>query len=238
MTYREDIKNRVRKLLRLAEDDAATEGEIDNALRMARRLMIKHQFDQKDVAADDADRFAGFHNVRTYTIGRGLTLWEHNLAFVFVDLIGTVRCLYGKGMIDIIGPRDDADLVGDLFRDFADNISHQARLKWGGAVRGDGRCYCEGFVQAMCESLQRIQAAERIQVEAHTPTGAFVERALVVMADKRDEVDEFLDSLGFHRRRHQMKGQRKVWNRGAYDDGQAEGEQVDLKASVESARRQ
>lgn len=45
------IKERIRKLLNLAADDGAAEGEIDNALRAARRLMLQHQIGEDDVAA-------------------------------------------------------------------------------------------------------------------------------------------------------------------------------------------
>jgi hypothetical protein len=43
------ILERVRKMLTLANNEAATEGERDNALRMAHNLMAKHQLDMMDL---------------------------------------------------------------------------------------------------------------------------------------------------------------------------------------------
>lgn len=45
------IVNRIRKMLALASDNAATEGERDNALRMAYSLMAKYNIDQSRIDA-------------------------------------------------------------------------------------------------------------------------------------------------------------------------------------------
>jgi hypothetical protein len=43
------IKDRIRKLLNLAENDGASEGEIENAMRFAQRLMAEHHLDEADI---------------------------------------------------------------------------------------------------------------------------------------------------------------------------------------------
>jgi len=43
------IKEKIRKLLNLAEDDGAMEGEINNALNFARRLMLQHNISEEDI---------------------------------------------------------------------------------------------------------------------------------------------------------------------------------------------
>jgi hypothetical protein len=45
----ETVLTKVRKLLKLAADQAATEGERDNAMRMAHKLLAKHNLDMVDV---------------------------------------------------------------------------------------------------------------------------------------------------------------------------------------------
>lgn len=50
------ILDRIRKMLALAADEAASEGERDNALRMANNLMAKHQLDMKDIPNSIRDR--------------------------------------------------------------------------------------------------------------------------------------------------------------------------------------
>ena len=45
----ENILNKVKKLLALANDSGASEGERDNALRMAHGLLAKHNLDMLDL---------------------------------------------------------------------------------------------------------------------------------------------------------------------------------------------
>jgi len=52
----EKILARVRKMLALANDEAATEGERDTALNMAQNLLVKHQLSMEDVAQFDKDK--------------------------------------------------------------------------------------------------------------------------------------------------------------------------------------
>lgn len=52
----ERILERVRKMLALANDLAASEGERDNALRMAHNLLAKHELDMEDVKGFERDK--------------------------------------------------------------------------------------------------------------------------------------------------------------------------------------
>ena len=49
----ERVKDTIRKLLNLAANDAATEGEVNNAIRFARKLMLEHQLSDDDCKAGD-----------------------------------------------------------------------------------------------------------------------------------------------------------------------------------------
>lgn len=50
-----NIIEKVRKLLSLSQDGSATQGEIENALMFAQRLMIKHNIDQGEVYMSELD---------------------------------------------------------------------------------------------------------------------------------------------------------------------------------------
>lgn len=102
MSEENRIINKVRKLLRLANDAGATEGERDNALRMAHGLLAKHNLDMQQVsdaelaATDPRERQAVDGNVAPfarqiahavarlyfcryyYTNNRGRTRGTHN----------------------------------------------------------------------------------------------------------------------------------------------------------------
>ena len=55
------IKEKIKKLLRVAENDAATEGEIDNAVRAARALMLKHSIEVGDVKEKESDGYTSHY---------------------------------------------------------------------------------------------------------------------------------------------------------------------------------
>jgi hypothetical protein len=46
---KEQVLEKIRKLLALADDAGASEGEVENALKMAQRLMIKHQIEEDEI---------------------------------------------------------------------------------------------------------------------------------------------------------------------------------------------
>lgn len=46
------ILDKIRKLMTLAKDDAASEGEIENAMKMAKTLMMKHNISEKSIDID------------------------------------------------------------------------------------------------------------------------------------------------------------------------------------------
>lgn len=55
MTPKEKALERVRKLIALAEDSAATEGEIENAMKFAQKLMSEHDIEFADVELSPDD---------------------------------------------------------------------------------------------------------------------------------------------------------------------------------------
>lgn len=93
------VKDRIRKLLNLADDDAAADGEITNALRFARDLMLKHSLDENDVrTAEEAyarmDAFDAsaeeYTEATAQSTASNLSAWESHLCHVIERLIGTV----------------------------------------------------------------------------------------------------------------------------------------------------
>ena len=93
------IKQRIRKLLDLASDDAAADGEIDNALRFARRLMLENAISEEDLAELDAGRELDPHEAAAREAYVRITgwadraywsFWKRRLADVVCDLVGSV----------------------------------------------------------------------------------------------------------------------------------------------------
>ena len=77
----ESVLEKVRKLLKLAADQAATEGERDNAMRMAHKLLAKHNLSMVDV--DKHTRIEGRSNENLQTFGMK---WCREIAKCMADL--------------------------------------------------------------------------------------------------------------------------------------------------------
>lgn len=85
-----DIVNKIKKLLALAGDKAATEDEAATALRMAQGLMLKHQLSEKDLTLTEA---------QAKELRKKHPLQKHELALVFAAarLFGCEGLVYNRG---------------------------------------------------------------------------------------------------------------------------------------------
>ncbi len=87
----ERVKTRVSHLLRVARNDAATEGEIENAIRAARNLMLAYHLDEADLESTDGPQKPEMGRATSRTKFSKVALWEKDLAHFVANLIGGVR---------------------------------------------------------------------------------------------------------------------------------------------------
>lgn len=171
------IKEKLAKLLRLGENEAASEGEIQNALDLAYSLMAKHQLTRDDIDTSAPDPIAKvvFGRHFAFCKGTSLTAWENALATFVRTFIGSVSCYNAgaipvrrNGMADLLGnvedgPRkavamvfygadDDARCAASLFEELRDAVATMAIIRWGGWMRGDGGAYAYGFATGLLEA--------------------------------------------------------------------------------------
>jgi len=188
------IKDQIRKLMCLGEDTAAFEGEAENALRFARRLMLRHNVTAQDMeeargiheAAADADA-EEYGTADAYSVGANLSLWESTLSWAVAGLVGTVKHYRGgkgvrrtaSGAVDLAsngrvrqatnvvfyGPAADCRDAAELLAEWSHVVAAMARLRYGGVFRGPGRSYAEGFCQALFGKVQKIRREERAMIE-------------------------------------------------------------------------
>jgi hypothetical protein len=176
----EGIKRKLRAILSKAEEGSGTtEAEAASALAFARRLMLAHQLDPEDLSASErspeevaADTEYGAAHASC--AGASVSAWEAHLSMLIADLIGTVR-LYRDhpgvarstggavrtdprtgaplegARLRYYGPAEDVRDAVMLFEEWATLIAALARLRHGGALRGDGRAFAGGFVRGLAD---------------------------------------------------------------------------------------
>lgn len=184
------IKQTIRQLLNLAEDDGAFDQEAENALRFARRLMMRHDLDQTDCEEKrDVHRVAAAADVEygmkhCNSEAAGLSKWEESLATTITRTIGTVRWYKEEGRVIrksddgriqfsprtglpqkctrlvFYGPEGDCVDAVAMFDEWRQIVLAMARLKHGGCFRGPGRSYCDGFADSLRKVWRKISEEE------------------------------------------------------------------------------
>lgn len=202
------VKARIRAMLNTAADDAATEGEIDNALRFARAMMQQHHLEESDLAEEPADQYEDIARAPKGTaaavVGKKLFAWEGWLAHFCSKFVGGVghyldsdiqiarrgrlavwdengEVRMGKAVV-FYGVAEDALLAKELYDDLRTTIITMARLTWGGCYQGDGGAYAEGFVEGLNTKLRKAAEQERLEAAGNG-------RALILI-DRREDLIE------------------------------------------------
>lgn len=150
------IKARIRKLLAVARDPAAAEGEARNALTFATRLMIEHNLAESDLGFDAAASSAGYASADVPSLSKRTIIWEQVLSSLSSKAIGPVKAVatWGNGAraFSFYGPGEMPAIAAELFDSLRGVIVRSSI--YGGVVVGPGREYAEGFVVGLQHTLK------------------------------------------------------------------------------------
>ena len=242
------IKEVILKLMAVAGDGSgASEGEIDNALRLAAKLQDEHHLTADDIKGTTPDDVIQPLRVRAKFTTQRVTGWEIYLGNAILDLIGTVIWVKGEPQplrvngvakvirghvpiiqtVDFCGPVQDAREAADLFEEWARLIAAMAVIRWGGAYRGNGAQYATGFAKALRDKAAVINA-ERIGVQARAPrlTSDAAKGGAITLANRYLKIRE---AAQIHVYGKVKKGKGRSRNiktdvkSNAYQEGRAEG---------------
>jgi hypothetical protein len=202
------VKANIRAMLNLANDSAATQGEIDNAMRFVNKLMAQHQLKDEDLSEVDDKLLqlerAEMNHEWAYYNGHKVSEWEGIVATFCCSLVGGVKNYYtsnvpykvdgvlqhffdGKPMtkptIVFYGLEEDVEIARMLFVELTTTIATMGKLKWGGIFRGEGREYCTGFAQGLYSQLQRDNA-EQLMLAREGDTKTTKSTAMVAIENR------------------------------------------------------
>jgi hypothetical protein len=218
------VKDTIRKLLNLANNDAATEGEVNNAMRFAARLMEQHQLSEEDVKLNKTDEKLldlenqTFAELSGWMGGNKFCHWESEAASFACAFVGGVKWYYvekvrykvngiqklffdGKPMtktkVTFYGIEEDVQLAFAVYNELIMTIAAMAKLKWGGVYRGPGRNYCEGFMDGLFGKWYDDQDTQKKIAKTSSSTALMVidNRKLVVQR-KAELATQWLEKRG------------------------------------------
>jgi len=258
----EAIKDRLRKLLNVAKEGSnATEGEMNNAMQMATRLMSKHHLDVSDLKGDPRP---SIEDMKTHarnaekgrywaTVGGKFFAWETSLAKFVADFVGVkVYCdglkrdarltsglaranadgeFYKGKSFVFYGVAEDAMSAANLFYELWPTTWYAGMMKFGKAYSGDGGKYCQGFVVGMRTAFNATNAS--INLENSSERGLMVVNGRKeIITLKKSLADDYLrNAVGIKLR---SGGSRSGANgsTGAYNEGKADGAKQNVRRAT------
>lgn len=252
---KESIISKVKKLMAIAENDASSDGEIDNAMRFAQQLMDNHHLTEEDLAHEPDDDYAKVDKAdkgeRRAFVGRQLYTWESMLAGFASKFVGcpcyvdnnlkTARKPNGFAVLDengdvkkgksivFYGIAEDAMIAVEIYNELRALIATMAVGKWGGCYRGDGAAYSEGFVSGLNTKL----AKARIEDKKSEST------SMILLSHRRDALIKYKNEkaqqwLSKERGIKLRSGGSRTGSSGSYEarrDGRKDGAATDVSAN-------
>lgn len=220
MSNRDAVLERIRKMLALANDGAASVGEIENAVKMARELMTKYGVEEGDLNTHDPSSKISEEIAAKRC---GWSGWEQRLVSA-VEQICDVRGFfrkYSRHRTDIcfLGFPADVAVACELFPALLVSIKACARMT---ITEGTGwhfrhRSFAEGFVKGLFEQATRMK---RQAVQTH---------AIILRKDLA--IDKWInENMDLRQKRTGPSGH--AHDPDAYEKGRAMGNKVELKRNM------
>lgn len=187
------MKEKIRKLLVLSRDAGATEAERDRALELAQKLMLKYNIETPRERTGGVDRGDRIHDLEKK---------YHHIIAQAIGVMYNARPLFHGKDFCFIGrePNVDAatmtvnfvcDQVDMLYKaGLPKGMSQPDRAKWRREFKNSAASKIYLRCQKLAEQLSTNDAAAQ---EAVGCTALVVQSQVVML---REEVDEFLDSIG------------------------------------------
>jgi hypothetical protein len=182
---KERILRRIRKLVKFANDGAASEAEVESYMASARRLMDEHNVEEHEALAsdDDSARQTAYDSIRDEVAAeaaREFYRWEYSVAAcagyvcdcgVYWRKTRTVPGVFqGKEETHFYGLPTDVAVCKEFFMELRASLRVLARVRYGKGWTTQHRHYCEGFAAR----IQHRARAYKDQVGQRTAGTAII----------------------------------------------------------------
>lgn len=220
------IVDRVKKMLALANDAGATEGERDNALRMSYNLLAKYNLSMADLPED------GVQEVREQqTVTISADRWARSVANSVAELF---FCRYffqrtgvsGKEMHHFVGKQSNCITAMQMTEYLIKSIKRQATAHHKSATSPQGRSFCVGAASSI---RQRVTSMLKDDSES-TPGDALV--LVNLHKSEASANDKWLVQNDITPKVEKARAH-KALDRGAYNGGRSYGNTVSLNTQLQ-----
>lgn len=230
---------KVRKLMEFSIENGATEAEVENAMKAAQRLMMKHNLEQKDIEVTSNDvnitvvestwdkkvlalEIKSFENSLLVTIARQYSC----KILITKGIIKTEEYPLGRNKYDIIGLPEDREMVKTIYESILPQIRNLYKSRYKESDKSVSQfkftsSYCLGFLAGLKEKME----ADRDTFLKGTDKKQF---GLIVIK-KEDLVQDWMkDNVSFTT----GKARGVSIDKGAFDKGVQDGSEKGLNKQL------
>lgn len=222
------ILEKIQKLLTLAKNSGATEGEAANAAGRAQILMTKHNIKETMINLDGEEKEVITNWKDPLDISKRMPIWKSMLTMAIAEPNNCMVYQNGDSFF-IIGEELDAETVRYLYKFIRDQIILLS-LQLGGYSRGWKNSWRAGLVDTIRVRLREAkeEALKQVYEEAQTGGTALVvvDNALAKIESRKIEVDAIGKRLGLRSKKSYQNS-----NMDARSQGRADGHGIKIGGS-------
>lgn len=224
----ESIIAKIRKMLELANNSAASEGERENALRMAHNLLIKHNLEMKDVHASSVKEKRTVDEAATFKM-KWCRIVANSMAKLFMcemflngDINGT------KGKYAFVGLESNATTAALMTEYVISSILKEARKLYKQNLCPQSRAFGYGAAEKIRDRVNKM-------VHEAKSDNSTIGTGLVIRDVYKTEHELNLEFISKNFNLVPIKSSRtKIDDWNAYSQGSKHGDKIDLNLQVEN----
>lgn len=246
---RQKILERVRKMMRLANNVGATEGERDNAMRMARSTLEKYNLDMASI--EEKEHKAGEDREMKSAVFYGRP-WARSVAHSAAELC---FCSYlyvpakrgGDTKHLFVGRTSNAITSAELAQYLVESINREAKRYQRGQMLGNDsyRAFAWGAASAIRRRVAELRkasqepakAAEAPQAGQSDTSSVDRSKALVVLEANEQRANQELITKTFGKLKNSGRSGQGFSDGGAMAAGRSYGDTVSLNRQVNGSQR-
>lgn len=182
------VLDRVRKMLALANDAAATEGERDNAMRMAYATLAKHNLDMADVGSNQTQevREEQMSRMSAYPWARAIA---HSVAGLFFCSYYYARAGGASAHHYFVGRQSNAITANEMAQYIISSVFKELRQRFPSQTAPQARAFATGVADALRVRCYRLRKeAEQASQVAQAGTGR--ELVLASLYDQEQKANQ------------------------------------------------
>ena len=222
----EKILDKVKKLLALANNSAATDGERDNALRMAHGLLAKHNLSMEDAQEHEAMEGREKQYIETFHMTWAKHVCNNIAKLFFCSYYVGQKLNATKGKHYFVGKQSNAITATLISTYVINSILKECRNNWKHNLAPESRSFCIGAADRL-----RERVAEMIK-DANVAGGT--EGTSIILHNLyKSEADAnklFLENSGTSL--VNVKSRDTKVNSAHYDAGQQFGDRINLNGQI------